>query len=132
MLALFYVDDSVLASIDAARLQSSQDILVSLFKRVDLDANKHSVSHLCQGRSGRLSNRSYTQQQEGVMRPTKWQCHQVECDVCGDTMQQQFLYCHLENKHNVFWSRVIGQHLLIEHEEETFEVWKSLEDNQFH
>ena len=39
MLVLFYADDGVLASIDAAHLQSSQDILVGLFERVGFNVN---------------------------------------------------------------------------------------------
>jgi len=135
LLALFYADDGVLASRDAARLQSSQDILVGLFERVGLDANatKTQCVTFVPGKiRTRLSNRSYTQQQEGVVSPAEWQRRQVECDVCGDTMQRQSLYRHLETQHDIFRSRVIDRDLLLEHEEETFTVWQSPEDGQFH
>ncbi len=99
MLALFYVDDCVLASRDAVRLQSSQDILVGLFESVGPNANTTKIQcvRFVPGKIRmRLSNRSYAQQQEGVMSPAKWQRRQVECNVCVNTMQRQSLYCHIE------------------------------------
>ena len=49
-------------------------------------------------------NRVYAQRQEGLISAEQWHARDVQCGVCGEVLQAQNLYQHLEDQHKVYRS----------------------------
>ena len=118
-MAIFYADDAMLASRDPEQLQAALDIIVGLFERVGLRTNttKTKVMTCVPGKiRTRHANSVYNGMQEGLVASSDLQNRSVDCDICGQTFQENTLSQHLETQHDVYRSRVIDRDLLVERE----------------
>ena len=104
-LALFYVDDGVIASTDPEYLQEAIDILVDLFERVGLNTNtKKTEAMTCiPGRiRTRQTDESYTRSQLGFATAKEWDSRRTACDICGKELSAKSMPNHLETVHDVY------------------------------
>ena len=123
--AIFYIDNTYLASRDADFLQCALDILVSLFKRVGLETNTSKMqTMICTpGRTRtQLPAESYRQLRQGCVTAAEWNARDVECSRCGKTMRASSLRRHLADMHNVFQQRVVAKEMLEHHPAQTYDV----------
>jgi hypothetical protein len=114
----FFVDDRLVGLRDPIWLQSAMDILVTLFKGIDLRTNPDKTKVMtCIPGIIRLAHTevAYHVQQQGPVNPTMKR-HWVECDVCGVSLVAGSLQSHLETQHNMYWLFVLNQKLTVEHE----------------
>eukprot|EP00956_Cyclotella_meneghiniana_P003690 scaffold4479_cov46-Cyclotella_meneghiniana.AAC.3 len=122
-LALFYIDDGVIASIDPEYLQEAIDILVDLFEHVGLNTNtKKTEAITCiPGRiRTRQTDESYTRSQLGFATAKEWDSRRTACDICGKELSAKSMPNHLETVHDVYRSRVINRDLVVRTEARNF------------
>jgi hypothetical protein len=101
----FYIDDGLVASWDPVWLQSSFNILVGLFERIELFTNaaKKKVMMCMLGRIREgYSDEAYTLYKSGLETATDRKRRRVECQICGVSVQAGSLQSHLEMQHNVY------------------------------
>ncbi len=113
--AIFYVDDSYLASWDAGFLQHALDILVNLFKRVGLQTNtSKTLTMICMpGRiQTQLSTESYQRMQRGRVTASEWNSCNIKCRQCGKVLKASSLGCHLADVHDIYQQAVVAKELL--------------------
>jgi hypothetical protein len=88
--SIFYADDGVLTSNDAISLQTSSDHLLSLFRRVNLEANmKKSKSMIClPGKvQGHISSLAYKRRMIGEGESYKdRKRRKIQSEKCGSTL----------------------------------------------
>ncbi len=101
----FYIDDGLVASRDPVWLQSSFNILVSLFERIGLFTNaaKTKVMTCTPGRiiEG-YSDEAYTLHKSGLETAADRKRRQVDCQICGVSLQAGSLQGHLEMQHDIY------------------------------
>ena len=110
--AIFYVDDTYLASRDVEFLQRVLDLLVSLFARVGLETNTPKTqTMICTPDRIRtqLPTDSYRQLRRGRVTAAEWNARDVECSKCGKTMKASFLRRHLVDMHNIYQQTVVAE-----------------------
>jgi hypothetical protein len=103
--SIFYVDDGVLTSNDAISLQKSSDHLLSLFRRVNLEANtkkSKSMISLPGKVKGQISSSAYDRRMsgEGVSYKDREQ-RKVQCKKCGSTLASASLGNNLLQQHGI-------------------------------
>ena len=117
--AIFYVDNTLLASRDPKLLQEELVIIVGLSKRIRLRTNttktKVVICILGKGRTCRADS-VYNYMQEGLVASSDMQTHSMDCDICGQSFQANTISNRLETMHDVCRSRVINRDLLVERE----------------
>ena len=118
LLVLFYIDDGYMASPDRVFLQKSMDILVDIFERIGLktNASKTKAMTCVPGKIKTLrSEETYARTVAGI-RKKDWSSHEVDCHVCGLTLQASSLDEHLVTQHEIYRSKVINTDLVVERE----------------
>ncbi len=116
-LVTFYIDDGLVASRDPVWLQSSFDILVSLFECIGLYTNaaKTKVMTCIPGRIKEgFTQEEYTLNRTGAETATNRKHHQVVCQICSASLQAGSLMSHLETQHDVYCSFVLSQDIVVE------------------
>jgi hypothetical protein len=108
----FYIDDGLVASRDPVWLQSSFDILVSLFEPIRLFTNAAKTkAMMCT--SGRIregySDEAYTLHKSGLETTADRKRRRVDCQICGVSLQAGSVQGHLETQHNVYQSFVLNR-----------------------
>ena len=101
--ALFYADDSMVASSDPRWLQGAFNTLVGLFDRVGLRTNVGKTvgmaCHPCQA-AGNLSEAEYRRRVTGEGPTYRERLKgQVSCRDCGELMAVGYLTSHLMTQH---------------------------------
>jgi hypothetical protein len=116
-LVAFYIDDGLVASRDPVWLQSSFDILVSLFECIGLymNAAKTKVMMCVPGRirEGYMEE-EYTLHRSGAETATNRKRRRVVCQICSASLQAGSLVSHLETQHDIYHLFVLGQDILVE------------------
>ena len=113
----FFIDDGLVASRDPVWLQSSFDVLVSLFKRIGLFTNaaKTKVMTCIPGRIREgYQVEAYTLHKSGLETAANRKHRQVDCQICGVSLQAGSLQGHLETQHDVYWSFVRNRDIVKE------------------
>jgi hypothetical protein len=113
----FYIDDGLVTSRDPVWLQSSLDILVSLFERIGLFTNaaKMKVMTCAPGRIREgYSDEAYTLHKSGLETAANRKRRQVDCQICGVSLQAGSLQGHLEMQHDVYRSFVLNRDIVEE------------------
>jgi hypothetical protein len=117
ILVAFYVDDVLIASRDTVWLQESFDILIGLFERIGLFTNanktKAMVCILGQIREGK-TEKEYAKYKSQV-EATNGKHRQVDREICGTSLAAGSYRSHLELQHDIFWSFVLQQDIVIDH-----------------
>ncbi len=107
-LVAFYIDNGLVASRDPVWIQSSFNVLVSLFEHIGLftNASKTKVMTCIPGRIREgYTEEEYTNIRSEAETATDRKCHQVDCQICGDSLQAGSLKSHLETQHDVYCER---------------------------
>ncbi len=115
LFAIFYVNDAFLASRDAGFLQHALTLLVDLFERVGLQANRSKTqTMICTPRRIRtqLPSEFYHRMQMGQSTASKWNSCNVECYQCGKELKASSLGRHLADVHDIYQQTVIAKELL--------------------
>ena len=112
LFAIFYVDDSYIASRDPNLLQQALDMLVEIFCLMGLETNttKTQAMVCTPGRIHiQLSQESYQLMREGRggQEGGEWERRVVVCRKCGNSMQNRSLRQHLAGVHNIYESEVV-------------------------
>ena len=113
--AIFYVDNTYLASRDAEFLQCELDILVSLFERLGLETNTFKMqTMICTPGTIRtqLTTKSYQHLRRERVTAVKWNGRDVECARCGKTLKASSLRRHLADMHSVYQQTVVAEEML--------------------
>ncbi len=113
--AIFYIDNTYLASRDAGFLQHTLDILVDLFERVGLQTNTSKMqTMICTpGRSWtQLPMESYQRMQRGRVTAGKWNARNLECQQCRKELKASSLDRHLADVHDIYQQAVVAEALL--------------------
>ncbi len=103
--AIVYVDNAYLASRDAGFLQHTLTLLVHLFERIGLQTNttKTQTMICTPGRiRTQLPTESYRRMQQGQVRASEWNSHNVECRQCGKVLKASSLGRHLADVHDIY------------------------------
>jgi hypothetical protein len=111
-LVAFYIDNGLVASRDPIWLQSSLDILVSLFECIGLYTNaaKTKVMMCVPGRMREgYMEEEYTLHRSGAETATNRKHCRVVCQICSTSLQAGYLASHLETQHDVYCLFVLGQ-----------------------
>jgi hypothetical protein len=114
LFAVFYVDDSYIASCNAEFLQEALDILVEMFKHVGFATNtkKTQVMVCMPGRIRvQLPTDSYKHMCKGVAAGEKSRRAMV-CHVCNKSLQARSLRLHPSSTHNIHQQVVVAEVLL--------------------
>jgi hypothetical protein len=114
----FFVDDVLVGSRDPIWLQSTMDILITLFEGISLRTNPDKTKVMtCIPGNIQVAHMevAYHVQQQGPVDPTV-KHHRVECDVCSVSLVAGSLRSHLETQHDTYWSFVLNRVLTIENE----------------
>jgi hypothetical protein len=104
-LVAFYIDNGLVASRDPVWLQSSFDILVSLFERIQLYTNvsKTKVMTCVPGRIREgYTEEEYMLHRSGAETAANRKRCRVVCQICGASLQAGSLVSHLETQHDVY------------------------------
>ncbi len=113
--AIFYVDDTYLASWDAEFLKYVLTHLVYFFERIGLQTNttKTQMMICTPGRiRTQLSTESYRQMQQGQVSASEWNSRNVECRQCGKVLKTSSLGRHLADVHDIYQQAVVAEELL--------------------
>jgi hypothetical protein len=113
--AIFYVDDTYLASRDVGFLQHALNILIDLFERVGLQTNtsKTQMMICTPGRiRTQLPTESYRRKRRGRVTASEWNLRDVECRTCGKMLKASSLGRHLADVHDIYQQTVIAKELL--------------------
>jgi hypothetical protein len=116
LLAVFYVNNGYIASLNAEFLQEALNILIKTFKRVGLTTNtKKTQAMICMpGKIWvQLPMDSYKCMREGVATGEESRRAMV-CHVCNKALQARSLHPHLLRSHNVHQQVVVADALLEE------------------
>jgi hypothetical protein len=116
-LVAFYIDNGLIASRDPVWLQSSFDILISLFECIRLytNATKTKVMRCIPGRIREgYTEEEYTQHRTGVETATDRKHPRVDCQICGVSLQTGSLRGHLETQHDVYPSFILSWDIVVE------------------
>jgi hypothetical protein len=117
-LVVFYIDNGLVASRDPVWLQSSFNVLVSLFECIGLFTNaletKVMTCILGRIREG-YTEEEYTNIRSGAETAADRKRRRVDCQICGDSLQAGFLKSHLETQHDIYCLFVLSQDIIIEH-----------------
>jgi hypothetical protein len=110
----FYVDDGVLSARDPVWLQSTLDVLITLFEQVGLKMNtkKTQVMTCIPGKIREsLSKEVYHDSRLGLLPSTDQKRLHVKCDICGERLQASSLQSHLKMQHDVYRSFILNREL---------------------
>jgi hypothetical protein len=104
--AIFYADDGHLYGTDADALQRATDIIVELFQRIRLQANPTKTKAMvCAPPPSvtRISSPAYKRRTSDRTAQTYRERikQQVECDICGTSVQAQNMQQHKKIKHGI-------------------------------
>ncbi len=114
--AIFYVDDTYIATRDPNFLQVALNSLVSLFECVGLETNiKKMQAMICTpGRiSTQLSTDSYHHRHGyGIQTRAQWDARKVKCRQCQAIANASSLSRHLAELHEVYQQMVVAEDLL--------------------
>jgi hypothetical protein len=116
LFAVFYVDDSYIASCDAELLQEALNILAKTFKCLGLATNtKKTQAMICMPGKIRVQHPtdSYKRMCEGVAAGEELQSA-VVCHVCNKALQARSLRPHLSSTHDIHQQVVVADALLEE------------------
>jgi hypothetical protein len=114
--AIFYVDDTYLASSDPDFLQRALNVIVGLFDRVGLKTNVQKMqAMICTpGRIRiQLPEDSYTRMHGGMTLAGDWESWMVVCCQCNMSVQASFLRRHLAEHHNTYQVVVVPEDYLM-------------------
>ncbi len=106
----FFVDNGLVRSRDPVWLQSTLNILVTLFESIRLRTNldKTKVMTCIPGNIPVAHTKeAYHAQQKGPVKPTA-KHHRVECDISGMSLAAVSLQSHLETHHDLYWSFILN------------------------
>ncbi len=111
----FFVNNWLVAGRCREWLQTSFDILITLFKWIGLrtNAKKMKVMTCLPGKiQVAQMEEVYASQQLGLgTSTTKHRC--IDCKVCGASLAAESLQSHLETQHDIFWSFVLNQDIVV-------------------
>jgi hypothetical protein len=113
--AIFYVDDTYLASRDAGFLQHALTLLVNLFQRVGLQTNTSKMQTMICTPGWiwtQLPTKLYRRMQHSRVTAAKWNSRNVQCHQCGKGMKAGSLGRHLEDVHGIYQQTVVTKDLL--------------------
>ena len=113
--AIFYIDDTHLASRDAAFLQHALDAFVEIFERVGLQTNmSKTLTMICTPGQIRTQQptESYRQMQRGRVMALEWNSRDIKCRQCGKVLQASSLSRHLADVHDIYQQAVAAKELL--------------------
>ena len=133
-LVAFYADDGLIQARCPDMLQSSFDILISLFERVGLKTNttKTKAMVCIPGRiRTRLTDDVYNNSRDGLVSRKEWKRRQVDCNICGKCMSAASLTGHLESQHDVFRSFVLNRDLEIDRDPNVYRANFSVATNAY-
>jgi hypothetical protein len=117
LFAIFYIEDTYLASRDAGFLQHTLDILVDQFQRVGLQTNTSKMqTMICTpGRirtQMQLSTESYRWMQRRRVMALEYNSCNVKCRQCRKVLKASSLGCHLVDVHDIYQQAVVAEELL--------------------
>ena len=112
----FFVDDGLVGLRNHVWLQSTLDILVTLFVSIGLQTNSNKTKVMTWV-SAKIrvahTEEAHHAQQNGPADPTA-KHHRVECNICGASLAAGSLTSHLETQQDMYWSFVLNQDLAVE------------------
>jgi hypothetical protein len=123
----FFVDDGLVAARCPEWLQTSFDILITLFEWIGLrtNAKKMKVMTCLPGKiQVAQTEEVYASQQTGLGTSTTKR-QRVDCKVCGASLAAESLQSHLETQHNIFWLFVLNRDIVIARPPEVYHATKS-------
>ncbi len=114
----FFVDDELVGSRDPIWLQSTMEVLVTLFEDIGLRMN-HDKTKVMTCVLGNIqvahTEAAYHAQQLGPVDPTAKR-HRVEYNLCDASLAAGSLQSHLETQHDMYRLFVLNQELTVERE----------------
>jgi hypothetical protein len=123
----FFVNNRLVAARCPEWLQTSFDILITLFERISLQTNaKKTKVMTCLPGKMRVSQTEevYASQQMGLGTSTmKHRC--VDWEVCGTSLMAESLQSHLETQHNIFRLFVLNRDIVVAQPPEDYHATKS-------
>jgi hypothetical protein len=125
LFAIFYVDDTYIASRDPVFLQRAIDGLIRTFERVGLETNTKKMQAMtCTPGTIRLQlpTKSYQWMCIGRTPAANWDARTVTCRGCGKDMRASSLGRHLADQHEIYQQQVVAKELLDEREGVVYEV----------
>ena len=123
--AIFYMDDTYIASRDSVFLQKATEGLVTTFERVGLETIiKKTQAMTCTPDNIRLQlpNESYQRMRTGRTPAADWDPRTVTCREYGKDMRASSLRCHLADLHEIYQQQVVAKELLCRREGVVYEV----------
>jgi hypothetical protein len=123
----FFVDDGLVAARCPEWLQSSFNILITLFKWIGLrmNAEKTKVMTCLPGKIQVAQiEEEYASQQTGLGTSTT-KCQRIDCKVCGASLAAESLQSHLETQHDIFRSFVLNRDIVVARPPEVYRATKS-------
>ncbi len=123
----FFVDDGLVAVRCPEWLQTSFNILITLFERIGLwmNAEKTKVMTCLPGKiQVAQTEEEYASQQTGLGTSTK-KHQRVDCKVCGASLAAKSLRSHLETQHDIFRSFVLNRDIVIARPPEVYRATES-------
>ena len=126
---LFYADDAIIAHQDPVWLQESLNVLINFFERVGLRTNtsKMKVMICVPGNIRTCLTTLVYNRTRGCLDNAEDGSYRVECDKCGQSLNEGLLASHLETYHGVYRSRVINQDFLVDSPAVSYEAHASAE-----
>ncbi len=110
-----FVDNGLVAARCPEWLQSSFNILITLFERIGLwmNAEKTKVMTCLPGKiQVAQMEEEYASQQMGLGTSTTLHQH-VDCEVCGASLVAESLQSHLETQHDIFQLFLLNRDILV-------------------
>jgi hypothetical protein len=123
----FFVDNGLVAARCPEWLQTSFNILITLFERIGLRTNAEKTKvMMCLPGKIRVAQteEEYASQQTGLGTSTT-KCRHVDCKVCGASLAAESLQSHLETQHDIFRSFVLNRDILVARPPEVYRATKS-------
>ncbi len=125
--SIFFVDNGLVAARCPEWLQTSFDILITLFERIGLRTNaKKTKVMTCLPGKVRVAQteEEYAGQQMGLGTSTTKR-RRVDCEVCGASLAAESLRSHLETQHDIFQSFVLNRDIVVARPPEVYRATES-------
>ncbi len=123
----FFVENGLVTVRCPVWLQLSFDILIKLFKRINLLANSDKTKVVtCMPGRIRVARTEVEYANQQARNTTTSKRHRVECEVCGTSLATGSLRSHLETQHDIFWSFVLNRDIIITRPKVVYRATQSL------